>query len=112
MLTISRLARQFGLSRSTLLYYDSIGLLSASGRTESEYRIYYKEDVRRLERICRYRRTGLSLKEIKSLLSKEAKTEELLEGRLQSLNVEIGKLRDQQAIIIKILKKSNLIKKS
>ena len=26
MMTITRLARQFGLSRATLLYYDRIGL--------------------------------------------------------------------------------------
>jgi hypothetical protein len=39
-------------------------------------------------------------------------TEELLEGRLHALNVEIGKLRDQQAIVIKILKSAKLIKKS
>jgi len=36
----SQLAGRFGLSRSTLLYYDSIGLLSPSERTASNYRLY------------------------------------------------------------------------
>ncbi len=40
MITIGRLARRFGLSRSTLLYYDSIGLLSPSTRSAKDYRLY------------------------------------------------------------------------
>src|SRR5262245_19662656 len=50
--SISRLARAFGLSRSTLLYYDRIGLLAPSGRTGSGYRSYSEKDYRQLERIC------------------------------------------------------------
>jgi DNA-binding transcriptional MerR regulator len=42
--SISKLARAFGLSRSTLLYYDRIGLLAASGRTGSGYRCYSEKD--------------------------------------------------------------------
>ena len=34
-LTIGRLARQHGLSRSTLLYYDRIDLLHPSGRSSA-----------------------------------------------------------------------------
>ena len=40
MLTIGKLARKFDLSRSTLLYYDRIGLLKPSGRTRANYRVY------------------------------------------------------------------------
>lgn len=40
MYHISQLAQQFGLSRSTLLYYDRIGLLSPSARSEAGYRQY------------------------------------------------------------------------
>ena len=42
--SISKLARACGLSRSTLLYYDRLGLLPPSGRTGSGYRCY--SDIR------------------------------------------------------------------
>ncbi len=54
-LSIGEIAKQYGLSRSTLLYYDAIGLLRPSGRSESNYRRYTGEDSRRLRLICMYR---------------------------------------------------------
>ena len=67
MRTVGELARSHGLSRSTLLYYDRIGLLKPSGRTPSGYREYTDRDEERLGQICLYRRTGLSLAEIRRL---------------------------------------------
>ena len=49
MLTISQVASRFGLSRSTLLYYDTIGLLSPSLRSRANYRLYSPADVERKE---------------------------------------------------------------
>jgi DNA-binding transcriptional MerR regulator len=57
---ISELGRRFGLSRSTLLYYDRIGLLRPSGRSGADYRQYSEDDVQRMERICLFRGSGLS----------------------------------------------------
>ena len=73
MTTISRLARQFNLSCSTLLYYDRIGLLRPSGRSPSNYRLYTEADRQRLAAICRYREIGLSLKTIGRILAPPGK---------------------------------------
>ena len=56
-LTISALARRFGLSRSALLHYDRIGLLSPSGRSLAGYRCYSEADADRLRAIQTFRRT-------------------------------------------------------
>jgi DNA-binding transcriptional MerR regulator len=105
MYTIGRLARRFGLSRSTLLYYDSIGLLKPSARTESEYRQYSESDAKRLDQICRYRQAGLSLKEIANVLDSPGNNlTKALEKRLEELNDDIGRLREQQRFILGILK--------
>jgi DNA-binding transcriptional MerR regulator len=102
---ISRLARMFGLSRSTLLYYDRIGLLRPSGRSRAKYRIYSDADRRRLEKICRYRRTGMPLEEIADILAApRQKTVRALERRLDVLNSEIQTLRMQQQVIVDLLK--------
>ncbi len=104
MTTISRLARQFNLSRSTLLYYDRIGLLRPSGRSPSNYRLYTEADRQRLDAICRYRRIGLSLKTIGRILgtSREG-AEAALEQRLWNIEDQIKALRSQQRVIRRLL---------
>ena len=113
MHTIGKLARRFGLSRSTLLYYDSIGLLTPSDRSESGYRLYSKQDAERLERICTYREFGLPLEEIAGLLDAgESDVARALERRFEDLSAEIHRLRDQQKMIIGILRSERMMEKS
>ncbi len=106
MYTIGQLAKEFGLSRSTLLYYDSIGLFSPTGRNKSNYRTYTEADRGRLEQICTYRRTGLSLDDIGRIMKTRGKrgVASLLEKRLDALNREIRALRSQQHFIVKLFK--------
>ncbi len=113
MYTIGRLAKEFGLSRSTLLYYDSIGILSPSGRNRVNYRTYTGEDRDRLEQICTYRRTGLSLKDIGRIMNKGGRRGivPLLEKRLEALSREISGLRSQQHFIVKLLKNDRALRK-
>lgn len=113
-LTISQLARRFGLSRSTLLYYDSIGLLSPSKRTRANYRIYSDPDVERMELIDVYRRAGLPLKEIARILrsKKGADLSALFEARLRGLNLEIAKLRRQQQMLVGLMRNPDALHRS
>ena len=102
--SVGKLGRRFGLSRTALLYYDRIGLLSPSSRTEAGYRVYTDGDVQRLESICRYRDAGLPLAQIRELLDgQKSRSAELLEARLDQLNTEIARLREQQQIIVRLL---------
>lgn len=103
--TISKLARLFGLSRSTLLYYDRIGIFSPSCRTPSGYRIYTEEDRKRLERICTLRQTSVSLADIQTILHSEDKPHTyLLEKRLQEIREEILALKAKQELLSAMLK--------
>ncbi len=104
MHTIGQVAKLYSLSRSTLLYYDSIGLLRPSGRSESNYRLYSDSDLKRMDKIALFRSAGLSLDSISLLMDKEEDELKLaLERRLFSINSEIQKLRDQQKVILAIL---------
>ncbi len=110
MYTISRLGKRFGLSRSTLLYYDSIGLLCPSRDGQNSYRSYSESDAKRLEQICFYRRAGLSLSEIADVLaSPENRLKPALEKRLAELNDEAGRIREQQRLILGLLKRDDLL---
>jgi MerR family transcriptional regulator, thiopeptide resistance regulator len=102
--TIGQLARRFALARGTLLYYDSIGLLTPSGRTGSNYRLYSTADVERLAKIRHYRAAGLPLEAIDRLLRREEEgLRGVLEQRLFAINQEIQQLRDQQSLILRLL---------
>lgn len=104
--TISALAREFGLSRSTLLYYDRIGLLSPGSRTHAGYRIYTEADRQRLERICAFRQAGLTLAEIRTALKVEGESMAVvLETRLKEIGRAIRDLRTQQQLLAGMLRK-------
>ncbi len=113
MYTIGQLAKRFGLSRSTLLYYDSIGLLPASMRSASGYRLYTEQAVQRMTHIQTYRDAGLPLETIRSLLASgtDAPTA-VLERHLQALNTDISRLRQQQQVIVSLLGSASALRDS
>ncbi len=103
-MTIGQLAKQSGLSRSALLYYDKIGLLKPSGRSSANYRRYAREDIDRLQLIRIYRQVGIPVTAIREILqSRESIVKDILEKRLLELGKEIGNLRDRQHTIIRML---------
>ena len=109
--SIGQLGKQFSISRSTLIYYDKKGLLKPSSRSEANYRLYTNGDIEKLKLILIYRNGGLSLEEITGLLnSKSGKSTSILTNRLQPLNQEIAKLRQQQQIIVQIIGQSKMLK--
>jgi DNA-binding transcriptional MerR regulator len=70
--TIEQVATRTGLTKRTLRYYEEVGLLPPTGRTEGNYRRYSESDVERLERIKELRDLlGFSLGEIRELLRAE-----------------------------------------
>src|SRR5689334_9363344 len=89
-LAISQLARTVGLSRSTLLYYDRIGLLKPTGRTGSGYRYYSEQANSRLKRIRHFREAGLTLTEIREVFQSGGKPRvKLLDKRMQETAASI-----------------------
>jgi DNA-binding transcriptional MerR regulator len=65
---VGGLAARTGLSVRTLHYYDEIGLLLPSQRTDAGHRLYTAGDVVRLQRIESLRTLGFDLQEIRERL--------------------------------------------
>ncbi len=108
--SISQLAKKFGLSRSTLLYYDSVGLLKPAMRTDANYRVYTDKDYGRLQRICSLRSTGISLEHIRQIIDSDNTTiAGILQKRIDQINYKIQELRFQQNIIVKLLEDEGLL---
>lgn len=102
---ITALARQFGLSRSTLLYYDRTGLLAPSIRNASGHRLYSEKDRARLRLICQLRSAGVSVDHISSLLRSQEKdtSKGILARHLSELGRQITALRSQQERVARLL---------
>lgn len=65
---IGQAAAAAGLNAKTLRYYEAVGLLPLPDRTESRYRVYTADAIRRLGFIVKAKRLGLTLREIREIL--------------------------------------------
>ena len=80
-----------GLTRKAILYYEDKGLIKPR-KEENNYRSYSEGDVDRLLQISIYRKLGLSLLEIKNILStKEKELASILRDRQYRLELEESK---------------------
>jgi len=65
---VKAVAQLANVTVRTLHHYDTIGLLTPSGRTEAGYRLYREQDLLRLHQIVLGRELGLSLERIRQML--------------------------------------------
>lgn len=80
---IGEVADAVGLSLRTIRYYEEIGLVAPSGRTEGGFRLYTESDVDRLRLVKALKPVGLSLETMTELL-----------GDLETLGSDTGKGHD------------------
>jgi DNA-binding transcriptional MerR regulator len=79
--SIEQVATRTGLTKRTLRYYEEVGLLPPTSRTEGNYRRYNESDVLRLERIKELRDLlGFSLTDIRTLMSAEDERTQIKEA--------------------------------
>lgn len=69
MRTVKELSRITGISVRTLHYYDEIGLLKPTKKSEAGYRLYDDKALEALQQILFFREFDIPLKEIKALMA-------------------------------------------
>ena len=67
--TVQKLGSLAGISTRTLRYYDEVGILKPARISSSGYRIYGQKEVDRLQQILFYRELGVSLDDIKNIVT-------------------------------------------
>lgn len=83
MYTIGQVSKMFDLSISTLRYYDKEGLLPFVERSNSGIRMFSDKDYEWLKIIECLKKSGLSIKEIRSYIDMTKRGNDSLEERLQ-----------------------------
>jgi DNA-binding transcriptional MerR regulator len=112
--TLGQLAKQVGIARSSVLHYESLGLLAARRRSAAGYRLYGAEKLEHLQSIRRLRDAGLPLSDIRKLLDarggsmargsrSRSPSFDLLEKRLLELCDEVERIRQQQRLLARLL---------
>ncbi len=104
-LLIGEVARLTGFPTKTLRYYEEIGLVRPTSRTEAGYRLYGPEEVARLEFVRQAKLIGLKLEEIKELVDLAAegkrgevipRLEEILEAKIEETRRRMAELAEFQ----------------
>ncbi|QPT14753.1 MerR family transcriptional regulator [Serratia rubidaea] len=99
LLKVGELARRSGITVRTLHYYDSIGLLVPSARSDAGYRLYNRADIARLHHIQALRRMGMTLAEVGAILERsDLALPMVLSRQIDMLNqqlTQITALRDR-----------------
>lgn len=72
MRTVKELSDLTGISVRTLHYYDEIGLLTPTRKSEAGYRLYDDKALETLQQILFFREFDIPLKEIKSVMENPA----------------------------------------
>ncbi len=88
---ISELARRCGLARSTLLYYEKLGVIAGTRGTNG-YRHYDDEDLQRLLMVQALQAGGLSLKQCLACLAGELE-QATLQTRVRELDEELARMQ-------------------
>ncbi len=72
MRTVKEVSNLTGISVRTLHYYDEIGLLKPTGKSEAGYRLYDDKALETLQQVLFFREFDIPLKEIKAIMANPA----------------------------------------
>ena len=108
LFTTGQFARLHHLNKRTLHYYDEIGLLKPTEKSDAGYRLYDDKALETLQQILFFREFDISLKEIKAVLDNPAlERNQILQVQRKMLVTKKERMERLIASIDDILKGEN-----
>lgn len=108
MRTVKEISDLTGISVRTLHYYDEIGLLKPTAKSEAGYRLYDDKALETLQQILFFREFDIPLKEIKSVMDHPAlDRNQILQMQREMLTVKKARMERLIDSIDDILKGEN-----
>lgn len=98
-LTVGQAADLVGVSVRTLHHWDQIGLVTPSGRTSADYRVYSSDDIARLHQVLVYREVGIKLADIARILDEDLDENDHLGRQRQALLNGIARLTEMVSAV-------------
>ena len=109
---ISDVARQFQINTQTIYFYERIGLIPSPKRSQAGYRIFEASDLARLGLIERAKTLGLTLDEIREILTlKEGQgltcsaVHQKLMKKLEDIEVKIAQLQELRRELLPLVQR-------
>ena len=108
MRTVKQISNITGISVRTLHYYDEIGLLKPSDKSDAGYRLYDDKALEQLQQILFFREFDIPLKEIKAVMENPAlDRNHILKMQREMLLTKMKRMEHLVASIDDILKGEN-----
>ena len=108
MRTVKEISNITGISVRTLHYYDEIGLLKPTDKSDAGYRLYDDKALEQLQQILFFREFDIPLKEIKAVMENPALARNhILKMQREMLLTKIKRMERLVASIDDILKGEN-----
>lgn len=105
-LTTGQLSKLTGITLRTLRYYDQIGLLTPVKEQTGSTRLYSRADLARLQRIQTLKYVGMTLDEIRELLSADVTTDRDMRGSLQAQLDMLRRKMDQMERVAQAIRRA------
>ncbi len=102
MVSIAKACDLVGIARSTLLYYERIGIISPARNPENGYREYSQQDLHALILIRQLKKAGFTLSEAHQIMQGSLDPQ-LIMSRYQSLQAEISEKLMAKEIVKSLL---------
>ena len=107
LITIGEVARMLDVTTRTLRYWEEMGVIEASHRSEGGNRLYTQYMVRRMRFILKLKELGLTIKEMQDLgaaYGNAKKTENMIPRLVDILDSHINKVDEKMAKLASLRK--------
>ncbi|MDO4602045.1 MAG: MerR family transcriptional regulator [Eubacteriales bacterium] len=107
-MTIKEVENQTGLTRSNVRFYEKEKLIEPSRNESNGYREYSEKDVEDIKKIAYLRTLGVSIEEIRNIISGQTTLCEVMKKQGEVLKGQITELNQAQHMCEKILEEENV----
>ena len=107
-MTIKDVEERTGLSRSNVRFYEKEKLVEPSRNESNGYRDYSENDVENIKKIAYLRTLGISIEDIRNIISEKVTLQEMLEKQKEVLKNQITDLNKAKLMCEKILDEESI----
>ena len=107
-MTIKDVEKRTGLSRSNIRFYEKEKLIEPSRNESNGYRDYSENDVDNIKKIAYLRTLGISIEDIRSIISEKVTLREMLKKQNEVLKSQITDLNKAKFMCEKMLDEESI----